>query len=108
MSAFRTYSPEGNPLGDPIRNHQDIARLLEAHGVQFQGWEAEGRLKPEADQDEVLAVYGNSIRRLNEKHGFRSVDLAALGPEHPQKKEMRVKFRDEHTHDDFAASLGDA
>ena len=49
----------------------------------------------------VIAAYRESIDRLSARHGFQSVDVVGLGPDHPQKAELRAKFLNEHTHDEF-------
>jgi 1,2-dihydroxy-3-keto-5-methylthiopentene dioxygenase len=69
--------------------------------VEFERWQADRPLAADAAQDEVLAAYRESIDRLNERYGFQSVDVVALGPDHPDRDALRRKFLDEHTHDDF-------
>jgi 1,2-dihydroxy-3-keto-5-methylthiopentene dioxygenase len=49
----------------------------------------------------VLAAYYDDVERLSKEYGFQSVDVVSLRPDHPQKGDMRAKFLNEHTHDDF-------
>jgi len=101
MTVLATYDETGNPVSPSITDAQEIAGALEALGVQFERWEANRPLTADADQEEVLAAYSDSVERLNRQYGFQSVDVVSLGPEHPQAAEMRQKFLGEHTHGDF-------
>ena len=100
MTALTILSAEGQPL-ETLRDHRAIADALGELGVQFERWEASRPLDEGADQEAVLAAYRQDVDKLNAQYGFQSVDVVALGPEHPQKTEMRQKFLAEHTHDDF-------
>ena len=53
---------------------------------------------PGASQEEVFAAYRTDIDRLVAERGFRSVDVASIGPDNPKRDEMRAKFLDEHFH----------
>ena len=98
LTLFKDDSPEAI---DKLTDHNEIAKKLESIGVLFERWHAGETLDAAAEQEQVLAAYKNDIDRLNDKYGFSSVDVVALGPDHPQKAEMRAKFLDEHTHADF-------
>ena len=100
MSALTIQSTEGRTL-QTLRDHAAIASKLGELGVQFERWEANRPLADDADQDGVLAAYRSDVDRLNSRYGFQSVDVVALGPDHPQRVEMRQKFLAEHTHADF-------
>ncbi len=78
-----------------------IARELDKAGVLFERWRADRELPAEAGQDEVIAAYRDSIDRLMSRHGFQSVDVIALTPDHPQKEALRAKFLNEHTHSEY-------
>jgi 1,2-dihydroxy-3-keto-5-methylthiopentene dioxygenase len=58
-------------------------------------------LPVDADEATVLKAYKASVDRLNRQYGFKSIDVVSLRPDHPKKDEMRQKFLNEHTHDDF-------
>ncbi len=71
-----------------------IAAALVEIGVTFERWP----LKPlEADSD-ILAVYADEIARLTAQGGYRSIDVARIAPDHPERAAMRGKFLSEHTH----------
>lgn len=101
MSLLATYDEAGSRLGPVIDDGAEIARRLDALGVQFERWRADRPLGADAGQDEVLAAYAEAVKRLNDRFGFQSVDVVSLRPDHPQAAEMRQKFLAEHTHADF-------
>lgn len=90
-------------LADPDVVHLDttdgdaIAAALGAMGVRFERWH---RQAPAADADEaeVLRVYADDVARLKAEGGYRSVDVVRVGPDHPARDALRLKFLDEHTH----------
>lgn len=89
--------------GEPVRVNGDdniIATLSEV-GVLLEHWQANQQLPADADQDSVIAAYQSSIDQLNQKYGFKSIDVVSLNPDNPNKAEFRQKFLAEHTHADF-------
>ena len=76
----------------------EITRELAAIGVTLEQWEAAQPVAPGASQEEVFAAYRTDIDRLVAERGFRSVDVASIGPDNPKREEMRAKFLDEHFH----------
>jgi 1,2-dihydroxy-3-keto-5-methylthiopentene dioxygenase len=101
MSRLTIFYDNDPAIEEYFDDLHEISSRLHAIGVEFERWEANQALSADADQEEVLAAYAHDIEHLNSHYGFNSVDVVALGPDHPQKAEMRAKFLDEHTHDDF-------
>lgn len=102
MKTTLSICPDDNSQQcDTYTDYETIVEKLNEIGVQLERWEANRPLSPEADQDEVLEAYMADVERLNQKYGFQSVDVVSLRPDNPKKEEMRKKFLDEHTHDDF-------
>jgi 1,2-dihydroxy-3-keto-5-methylthiopentene dioxygenase len=101
MSQIAVYDVQGNELNERYTAHGRISDKLKELGVLFERWQASQPLNAEADQEEVLAAYRVDVDRLSAEYGFQSVDVVSIGPEHPQKEEMRQKFLAEHTHADF-------
>ncbi len=97
-----TVSPETSfePF-ETIADPEAIAERLDRIGVLFERWQADRPLSDDADQDAILAAYEAQVRRLEETYGFRSADVIAVTPEHPQREALRAKFLSEHTHRDF-------
>lgn len=100
MTALTIQTSDGHTL-QTLRDHAAITAALGELGVQFESWEASQPLAEDADQQAVLDAYRAEVDKLNAQYGFQSVDVVALGPDHPQKAEMRRKFLAEHTHADF-------
>ncbi|MCB1792788.1 MAG: acireductone dioxygenase [Gammaproteobacteria bacterium] len=100
MTALTIRNAEGEAVGT-LSDHAAIAAALGELGVEFERWDANQPLADDADQATVLAAYKDDVEQLNARYGFQSVDVVALGPDHPQKAEMRQKFLAEHTHADF-------
>jgi 1,2-dihydroxy-3-keto-5-methylthiopentene dioxygenase len=81
---------------DEARMREALARIE----VRFERWAAQQRFDSTAQDADVLAAYRPQIEQLMQAHAYRSVDLLRLGPDHPQKDQLRAKFLAEHTHDD--------
>ena len=100
MSRLLVYDEQGNLL-EKVENFEDIARKLESIGVLFERWDSKVPLSEDAGEEEVLKAFEDDIKRLMDRFGFKSCDVVALTPDNPKKDELRKKFLDEHTHDDF-------
>ncbi|MDH5426382.1 MAG: cupin [Gammaproteobacteria bacterium] len=105
MGKLRIYNEDGTASGDVISNNDTIRELLAAKGVEFEVWSTTAALSPAAEQNEVIAAFQQDIDTLNTRYGFKSVDVVALRPDHPDKKMFREKFLSEHTHADFEVRL---
>ena len=75
-----------------------IAAELKQIGVTFERWQAKHPVTPGASQEEVFAAYREDIDRLVAANGFKSVDVASVAPDNPNRAEIRQKFLDEHFH----------
>jgi 1,2-dihydroxy-3-keto-5-methylthiopentene dioxygenase len=99
MSRLRIYRDTAPDA--PLLDTQDgalIADELRQIGVTFERWQAAHEVAPGASQDEVFAAYRSDIDRLVAQHGFKSVDVASIAPDNPNRAELRKKFLDEHFH----------
>lgn len=102
MTALTVYAEKDS--GKPLGHYTDFPAIrdqLATIGIHIERWEASKPLAPTASPEEVIAAYQDSIDRLSRKYGFKSVDVVAMHPDHPQAAAARVKFLSEHTHDDF-------
>lgn len=77
----------------------EIAAALGTLGVRFERWPTRD-LPAGADADAILAAYAPEVARLKAEHGYRSVDVISLAPDHPERETLRTKFLSEHTHDE--------
>lgn len=96
LRIFEEAHPDTPLLG--TSDHAEIARELAAINVAFEQWQATQPIEPGASAEEVMAAYRADIDRLVQAHGFRSIDVVSIAPDHPNREEMRRKFLDEHFH----------
>jgi len=101
MTTLSVYPDDMQGTPETMHDYEIIARTLKNIGVQLEHWEANQPLTPDADQEEVTSAYSDAIEKLNVLHGFQSIDVVSLRPDHPDKEEFRRKFLSEHTHADF-------
>ncbi|GAC1619514.1 MAG: acireductone dioxygenase [Nevskia sp.] len=100
MSELRIFDETAQPVA-AFTKFEDIRDQLGQIGVQFERWEATRQLDALATQDEVIEAYRESVNRLMNQYGFKSVDVISLQPNNPQKEALRNKFLSEHRHDEF-------
>ena len=85
---------EDRKIEDPV----EIATYLKPFGIDFEQWDVEGRIGPDATNEEILAAYSPEIERLKEQHGFVTADVINVSPETPGLDDMLAKFDKEHLH----------
>ena len=81
-----------------ITDHQEIREFLEPLGISYEKWDVEGRVGPEATNEDILDAYAPEIERLKEQGGFVTADVINVTPETPGLETMLEKFNKEHTH----------
>ncbi|QXP88427.1 1,2-dihydroxy-3-keto-5-methylthiopentene dioxygenase [Methylococcus capsulatus] len=101
MSLLTIHPESGTSAPEIIREGDAIAARLAEIGVLFERWQAGRAFEPDAEQQTILAAYADSVERLKAKYGFESADVISVGPDHPQKDELRARFLREHIHSDF-------
>ncbi len=69
-----------------------IAAHLGEIGVTFERWPTR------AVAGDILEAYAPEVERLKAAGGYRSVDVVAVTPDHPDRVAMRTKFLSEHSH----------
>ncbi|KKO44543.1 acireductone dioxygenase [Arsukibacterium ikkense] len=75
-----------------------IRQQLQAAGVQFAQWQANAPIHADSSQEQILTAYSHDIERLKQAHGYITVDVISLSPNHPDKQLLRQKFLAEHIH----------
>jgi 1,2-dihydroxy-3-keto-5-methylthiopentene dioxygenase len=83
---------------EETRDQAAIARALAQVGVRFEQWRAGADVAPGAPAEVVMAAYQADIDKLTAEHGFKTVDVVSVAPDHPQREAMRARFLDEHYH----------
>jgi len=81
-----------------ITDSQEICEFLKPFGIWYESWDVEGRIGPEATNEDILAAYAPEIDRLKEAGGFVTADVINVSPETPNLDAMLAKFSKEHTH----------
>ncbi len=81
-----------------IDDAQEIAEFLEPYGIYFEHWDVEGRIGPDASNEEILAAYAPEIQRLKEKGGYVTADVINVTPDLEGLDALLDKFSKEHTH----------
>lgn len=97
-----TVTPDNQPSRVLVKtsDHAEIAAELAKVGVAFERWNASKKLADDAGQAEVLDAYEADVSRLAREHGYQSVDVVRMKPDHPDRAAMRAKFLAEHIHED--------
>lgn len=99
MSRLRIYSdthPEAPELA--TSNYSRIQAELDALGVRFERWPLRTTLSRDASHAEILDAYRAEVDELVSEYGFRSIDVAGVTPDHPDRAALRGKFLEEHSH----------
>lgn len=81
-----------------ITEVEEIREFLQPYGIWYEKWDVEGRLGPDATNDEILATYAPEIERLKQAGGFVTADVINVSPATPGLDGMLAKFSKEHTH----------
>lgn len=92
MSALTVYSEHDLSQPKTYTQVEAIARCLEEIGARLEQWEAQAPLTAKAPQEEIIGTYQNSVDRLCQEEGFKSVDVISIKPDHPKKRALREKF----------------
>jgi 1,2-dihydroxy-3-keto-5-methylthiopentene dioxygenase len=85
---------ENREIADPA----EIAAYLKPHGIWYEKWDVEGRISPDASNDDVLREYAPEIERLKQSGGYVTADVISVSPETPNLDALLNKFNKEHTH----------
>ncbi len=99
MSRLRIFS-DTRPATPELstENHSRIQAELDALGVRFERWPTPHALARDASHAEILDAYRVEVDELVKQYGFRSIDVARVTPDHPDRVALRGKFLEEHSH----------
>jgi len=81
-----------------IDSPQEIARFLSQFGIQYEQWNVERCVDPNASSEDILNAYAPEIDRLKKKGGYVTADVINVTPETPNLDAMLARFSKEHTH----------
>jgi 1,2-dihydroxy-3-keto-5-methylthiopentene dioxygenase len=81
-----------------ITDVQEIRDFLAPYGIWYEKWDVEGRIGPDATNEEILTAYAPEIERLKARGGFVTADVINVNPQTPNLDALLNKFNKEHTH----------
>ncbi len=85
---------ENRTISDPA----EISAFLKPFGVWYEQWQVEGRLKPDATDQDILDEYASEIEAVKQRGGYVTADVINVSPQTPNLEVMLQKFNKEHTH----------
>ena len=83
-----------------ITGIERIAAYLKSCGIDYEYWEPEHAVAPDAPPDEILSAYANEIETLKALGGYVTADVIDITPETPGLEPMLAKFNREHWHEE--------
>ena len=83
-----------------IENPAEISHFLEGLGLWYRRFEGSDNLAEDANDQEILAAYGEPIRQLMAEGGYVTADVINIRPEVPNLETMLNRFNKEHWHDE--------
>ena len=75
-----------------------ISEFLAPFGIWYEKWPVEGRIGPDATNEEILAAYAPEVDRLKARGNFVTADIINVTAATPNLDAMLAKFAKEHTH----------
>lgn len=81
-----------------ITDTDEISAFLAPFGIWYEKWPVEGRIGPDATNEEILAAYAPEVERLKARGGFVTADVINVTAQTPNLDAMLAKFAKEHTH----------
>jgi 1,2-dihydroxy-3-keto-5-methylthiopentene dioxygenase len=83
-----------------LRETSEITAYLSEIGIDYERWQVDREVSPDASETEILAIYATEIERLKASGGYLTADVVNLAPTTPNLEIMLDKFNREHWHDE--------
>src|ERR1700704_152106 len=77
-----------------------ITDYLQGISIDYEIWEPEHPVGPEATQEEILRAYLREIDALKARGGYVTADVISVTPQTPGLDAMLARFSREHWHDE--------
>ena len=103
MSLLRIYNESGAGHFKEFTEAEDIISALKPVSIRFERWQANEVLASDADQNQILRAYDESLKRIMKEVGFVTADVISVHSATPNPGELRKKFLNEHTHSEDEA-----
>lgn len=98
LKIFNDNNPHRPIFDSDNDNIAQITEKLKEVGVRFEQWSTIEGLTSGATQEEILTAYQCQVAQLIREEGYITFDVVSLTADNPQKKALREKFLNEHTH----------
>jgi 1,2-dihydroxy-3-keto-5-methylthiopentene dioxygenase len=83
-----------------LTDSKSIANYLSTFGIDYERWQPDNPVSPDASSDEILGAYSTEIEQLKARGGYVTADVIDVGPDTPGLDEMLNRFNREHWHDE--------
>jgi 1,2-dihydroxy-3-keto-5-methylthiopentene dioxygenase len=83
-----------------LRDAAEISDYLSKIGIDYEIWQANREVSPDASEAEILAAYSDEIERLKASGGYVTADVINIVSTTPNLDAMLNKFNREHWHDE--------
>jgi 1,2-dihydroxy-3-keto-5-methylthiopentene dioxygenase len=83
-----------------ITDSKSIADYLSTIGIDYDRWQPEHTVSPDASSNEILGAYSKEIEELKARGGYVTADVIDVGPDTPGLDDMLNRFNREHWHDE--------
>src|SRR6266850_1391085 len=77
-----------------------ITDYLHGISIDYEIWEPEHPVGPDATQEEILRAYTKEIDALKARGGYVTADVITVNPQTPGLDAMLARFSREHWHDE--------
>jgi 1,2-dihydroxy-3-keto-5-methylthiopentene dioxygenase len=77
-----------------------VAAFLAKRGIDYERWEPDHPVAPDAPPEAVLSAYAREIELLKSRGGYITADVIDVKPDTPNLDLMLAKFNREHWHDE--------
>jgi 1,2-dihydroxy-3-keto-5-methylthiopentene dioxygenase len=99
MSSLYVYHQSSPEQPYKVLSHaEDIASTLAEHGVRFDRWQNIPSVAPGTAEQDVISACQVQLDTLMTEGGYVAVQVISVNGAHPQKTELRARYRDEHQH----------
>jgi len=83
-----------------ISGADQVKECLAGIGIQYERWQTDVEIAPDAPADQILEAYSSEIDRLKIEGGYVTADVIDVRSDTPGLEAMLAKFNREHWHDE--------
>jgi 1,2-dihydroxy-3-keto-5-methylthiopentene dioxygenase len=83
-----------------ITEFEGVRGYLAGIGIEYERWQTDAALAPDAKSEQILGAYSVEIDRLREREGYVTADVIDISSDTPDLDAMLARFNIEHSHDE--------